>query len=121
MKTTIIFFVTLSIMMSAAVVYATFSSPVPVQIDTNYKVAAPSISTDDLTLFYYQDIGGQYDIYYSTRIDRNSSFNAPIPLTILNTDQMEVGPDISSDGLSLYFARGDEWENDIFICTINAG
>jgi Tol biopolymer transport system component len=118
MKTTHLFMVALSAALLVTTTYATFSTPVPVSIDTSNRVNVSSISQDELTIYYLMiTSGSQYDVYYSTRPDKSSPFSAPIAITSVNTSLMEWGPDISADDLSLYFARGTNWNGDIWIAS----
>ena len=97
----------------------TFGIPAPVGIGTTYSGITPSISADELTMFLSVDLGGtqSHDIFYATRPNKYVSFGDVISLSEINTSEMEWGPDISADGLSLYFARGINWNGDIYVAT----
>lgn len=100
--------------------YATFNTPVPVSINTNLMVRTPSVTGDQLIIFFgmYQNSPSEIDIYYATRTNKNQSFGSPIPVSSVNSSLMEWGPDISADGLTLYFARGSSFNNgDIWAAT----
>jgi len=69
----------------------------------------PAISDDGLTTYLTSDRpgggGGDWaDIWVATRTDTASAFDAPQPLLEINSTGYETAPDISSDGLTLYFA-----------------
>jgi Tol biopolymer transport system component len=69
---------------------------------------APSISSDGLSLYFDSDRpGGQgmSDIWVTTRMSTSAPFGPPVDLgPPVNTGSAESHPDISSDGLSLYFS-----------------
>src|SRR5512137_1432116 len=90
----------LSCLLFAPVAFAAFNAPVPVQIGTNLLVNTPTLSSDQLTIYFSQGISAsEYDIYYATRPDKLSAFGAPIPIPSVNTNEMEWGSNISVDGL----------------------
>ena len=118
MKATQLLSIALLVVFFVPVANATFSTPVPVAIDTSNRVNVSSISQDELKIYYLMITGGsQYDVYYSTRPAKSSPFSAPIAISSVNTSLMEWGPDISADDLSLYFARGTNWNGDIWIAS----
>jgi Tol biopolymer transport system component len=73
---------------------------------------APSISSDGLSLYFDSDAsrqGGQGsgDIWVTTRPSTSAPFGAAANLgPTINTSFAEGHPDISADGLSLYFSSG---------------
>jgi hypothetical protein len=116
MKSKLLLLSTLLCVLYAPAVFATFNAPVPVQIGTNLLVSTPSFSSDQLTIFFSQGTApSQFDIYYATRPNKFAAFGAPIPIPSINTDQMEWSSNISTDGLSLYFSRGYDWNGDIWV------
>ncbi|MEX2138255.1 MAG: M56 family metallopeptidase [Pirellulales bacterium] len=84
----------------------------------------PSISSDGLTLFFASDrdapsaLGQGQDIYLSQRGSRADPFGPPIRLgNQINSERLDSGPDISSDGLLLIFhstREGSPTDQDIF-------
>ncbi len=91
----------------------------------------PSLSSDGLTLYFNSNreggVGG-HDVYMTTRQSRVSPWTEPVNLgPIVNSKFDEVNPNISSDGLSLYFAdpEGDNiagrpggmGSTDVWLCT----
>ena len=72
----------------------------------------PSISSDGLSLFFWSDRPDGYgsrDLLVSTRVTTNAPWGDPVNLgPIINSSFAEVGPDISSDGLELYFVCLDK-------------
>jgi len=85
-----------------------FGPPVPmVELNTPYKEASPSISTDRRVLYFDSDRpggAGQTDLWVAVRSDPSLPFDAPSNLTEINTAFREITPSISRDGRRLYFA-----------------
>lgn len=67
----------------------------------------PEISADDLFLYFCSDRPGGYggyDLWMAGRETPNDPWNPAINLgPVVNTDNAELAPNISADGLSLYF------------------
>jgi hypothetical protein len=91
-------------------------------INGPYLEAHPSISPDGLSLFFCSDRPGGYgdrDIYLSTRVTVNDSWSEPVNLgPIVNSPSLDDAPDISSDGLKLFFASdrpGGYGGEDIYV------
>ena len=87
----------------------TFSSPSPVvELNSPFGDGDPWISADGTRLLFVStrlDGGAhQLDIFETTRMNRNTSFDAPVALTVLNSDQNEESPTLSADGLDVFFA-----------------
>ena len=120
MKTYLTLLVYLCLFLVASTGFATFGPPTPVPIDTTDPVRAPSLTPDELTVFLHVRNGpsGGADLVFATRPDKNSPFGAPVQLASLNTNALEWAPDISADGLSLYFTRGSSFAvADIWVAT----
>jgi hypothetical protein len=83
--------------------------PPPVNL-TGYTSGAPSISSDGLSLFFTSDMPGQYgnyDLWVTTRAVIDDDWGVPVNLgQMVNSSAAEAYPDISSDGLSLFFQDG---------------
>jgi hypothetical protein len=89
--------------------------PVPDLGDAGRPVAAingpfdegtPTLTADLLEVFFSSKRSGQGegDIWSATRANRADPFDAPTPVLVVNTDQVETSPAISLDGLTLWFA-----------------
>ena len=90
------------------------------KVNTSACESQPSISADGLEL-YFSDTSplgtpnrpggfGGGDIWVATRASRTDAWAVPTNLgSRINTSAMEVYPDISYDGLSLYYSTGDLW------------
>jgi len=77
-------------------------------INGPYDDVHPTISTDGLSLFFSSDRpnghGDDRDIWFSTRPTINDPWSEPENLgPIVNSPSWDSGPDISSDGLTLFF------------------
>jgi Tol biopolymer transport system component len=70
-----------------------------------------------MRLVFASDRGGDYDIYLATRPSRTVPFGAPVPIDAVNTADDEADPCLSTDGKTLYFARGVVANRKIFRST----
>jgi Tol biopolymer transport system component len=69
--------------------------------------AGPNISADGLTLFFNSDRpggSGSSDLWVTTRETTDDDWSVPVNLgPVVNSSALEAGPNISADGLLLYF------------------
>jgi Tol biopolymer transport system component len=79
-------------------------------VNSPYSDNHPSISADGLTLYFDSrrpnalGLAWYNDIYVTRRASINDKWGAPEPLSAINTLWYnEYSPDISSDGLTLYY------------------
>ncbi len=77
-------------------------------VNTAAAESGPSLSADGLTLYFNSNrqggFGGQ-DLYRTTRASRQAPWGKPVNLgPVVNSTFAEINPNISRDGLSLYFA-----------------
>lgn len=73
---------------------------------------SPSLSADRLTLVY----ASNGELYTATRATAESlDFAAVTALTEVNTADTELTPQLSTDGLRLYFSRGVDPGRDIYV------
>ena len=91
-------------------------------INSPYYDGHSSVSSDGLSLFFISDRPGGYggrDIYVSTRATTNDPWSEPVNLgPTVNSPSDDYGPDISSDGLKLFFDSyrpGGYGERDIWV------
>lgn len=54
--------------------------------------AGPAISVDELTLYFTSNRDGDFDVYRSTRASAADPWSAPVPVTELNSDDVESEP-----------------------------
>ena len=83
-----------------------------------------SISVDGLSLYLYSDRPGgrgNFDIWVTTRATTSAPWGTPVNLgSTINSSSYEYQPDISSDGLSLYFSSnraGGRGSYDLWVTT----
>jgi len=90
------------------------------QVNTSACDSQPCISADGMEL-YFSDVSpwgapnrpgghGGGDIWVTRRANREDDWAVPVNIGApVNTGGMETYPNISADGLSLYFSNGDLW------------
>lgn len=94
-----------------------FAAPVEVPgINGNARDEGFSFSADGLTLFFASNRQAleQMDLFVATRPDAEASFGTPEPLAQLNSDVDELDPQLSPDGLELFFASAREGGFQLF-------
>jgi Tol biopolymer transport system component len=68
----------------------------------------PSISSDELELYFASNVGGgigRYDIWVTTRTTTDDGWGEPVNLgATVNSSAYDVDPGISADGRTLFFA-----------------
>lgn len=114
----------LLLVMFCGVAHASWQFGAPVNlgpvVNSTSQDSTPSISSDGLTLYFFSDRpGGEggWDLWSTTRASLGDPWGAPVNLgTPLNSGQSEASPNISTDGLSLYFERGVS-SRDIWVAT----
>jgi len=78
-------------------------------INTAAIDGCPCLAADGLSLYFSSNRAGgagQEDLYVSRRTDLSSPWGDPVNLgTGVNSNELEIFPSISSDGLTLYFSR----------------
>jgi WD40-like Beta Propeller Repeat len=73
---------------------------------------SPSLSADRLTLYF----ASNGDLYAATRASADSlDFTQVTALTTINSGSDELTPQVSRDGLRLYFARGNAPLRDLYV------
>ena len=81
-------------------------------------LTAPKLTGDELVIFFQaSDMTGgigKHDIWMATRTDRNMSFEYIRNLTEINTSSNEAHPNVSPDGLTLYFTSNRNGFEQIF-------
>jgi hypothetical protein len=83
----------------------------PVGVDFSGSVNSPNLSGDRLTMYFMAQNAGNdlFDIYFATRDDVLQGFGAPAPLPVVNVVGIQQKyPEVSRDGLELYFSDGQE-------------
>jgi len=84
-------------------------------LDGPAEEAFPTITEDGLVLFFMTD----RDIYETTRESLDSPWSPPTPISV-NTARADTDPQISADGLTLYFSStrlGGQGSTDLYVAT----
>ena len=96
--------------------------PVP-GLSTTDGANGPSVTEDGLLIFFFsrdaRGAGGQ-DIWMAARFDGDDPFGPAVPVVELNTRFADTNPNISRDGLTIYFnsaGHGGAGEADLFVAT----
>ena len=91
-------------------------------VNSSYEDATPGISADGLSLLFESDRPGGYgdfDIWVTTRPTDSEPWGMPVNMgPTVNSLAWDGGPNISADGLSLYFWSdrvGGHGRNDIWL------
>jgi hypothetical protein len=99
-------------------------SEVP-NVNTSAAETDPRISSDGLYLYFSRDDGEgglTNKLFYSKRATVNDAFGVAVPMTALNTSNVNQAPSPSSDQLTLYYAAGTSFGTlDIFVTPKRAG
>jgi Tol biopolymer transport system component len=103
---------------------ATKNDPWGEPVNLGIEGSDPSISADGLSLFFRSRLSGGYggaDIWMITRASKEDLWGEPINLgPVVNSPGWEQHPDISADGLTLYFGSnrsGGLGVQDIWVTT----
>ncbi len=77
-------------------------------VNTDSAESGPSLSADGLTLYFNSNRPGGFgghDLYLTTRESRQAPWGKPVNLgPVVNSEFGDINPNISRDGLTLYFA-----------------
>ena len=81
-------------------------------INSSFKDCGPSISSDGSALFFESERPGGHviykDIWMTTRATKDGGWNKPVNLgPMVNTADVDIRPNISADGRTLYFGSYD--------------
>jgi hypothetical protein len=87
-----------------------FATPTPVDElnDPDSKDQDPTLTEDELEIFFFSDRDGNADIWMATRGDAGSHWDPPVPVTEVNSVETDQNPAISRDGLRLWFSSKRE-------------
>jgi hypothetical protein len=94
------------------------------ELASNSADQRPSIRRDGLEMFFSSNrpgsLGGSQDIWVTTRNSVDEEWGEPVPLgDKINSLGMDTSPDLSADGLTLYFAsnRPGCGDYDVYMTT----
>ena len=77
----------------------------------------PTLSADLRELYFASARNGAEDLFVSRRATPDDDWGAPSPVTELNTTGEDTDPELSRDGLTLYFSSDRDGNMDIFVAT----
>ncbi|MES1172410.1 MAG: hypothetical protein ABUL77_04160 [Bacteroidota bacterium] len=83
-----------------------FGAPTPFAglLDPTDLVQDPSLSPDELEIYFAAVKNGTYDIWMSARPAVGQPWRAAVPVAELSTASDDYEPDLSADGLTLHFS-----------------
>jgi len=87
---------------------------------SGYDNLYPSLTSDELTMFYISDRGNASNdtrIWMATRTSINGQFSNATLVSELNSGHMVLGPCILPDGLTIYYAEKTNNQYDILRAT----
>jgi hypothetical protein len=107
---------------SRADVASAWSAPAAVtELSSSAADFDPFLAPDGLTIWFssLRTSAQNYDIFVATRASRSDAWNAPVPVTDVNTVTDEGGPCVANGGLIMVFHshRNDASNADIFMST----
>jgi hypothetical protein len=81
----------------------------PTQLALGGREFSPALSEDELEVVFASDRGGSLDLYDSRRAAIGSTWNppgwsTPTPVSLVNSTADDYAPELSADGIELYFA-----------------
>lgn len=87
-----------------------FAAPVPVVElnDPDAKDQDPSLTSDQLEIFFFSERGGDPDIWMAKRVALDADWDSPVPVVELNSPEAEQNPTISRDGLRMWYYSSRE-------------
>jgi len=77
------------------------------ELNTTSEEGGVSLSPDELEAILTSNRpggAGARDLYRSSRSSTSELFSSPVPIVELNTSDNEIDPELSADGVELYFA-----------------
>ena len=81
-----------------------FGPPVPLsELNSGSHTHAPSLTADLLEIYFESTRSGTDEIWHATRASADVPFDAPELVTELNSPSGETSPEISADGLQIWF------------------
>jgi hypothetical protein len=88
---------------------------------TGTDTADPALALDERVIVFSSKRDGRegsIDLWYATRADALHEFSAPAPIPMINTDEDDADPMLSSDGCELYFASTFEEDYNLYVSEI---
>jgi len=82
-----------------------------------FNIDDPTLTGDMLEIFFKSDEGATLDIYTSTRATISDAWASPFSVAEINTNKIENTPEVSADGLTLYFSSNRDGDIDLYEST----
>jgi Tol biopolymer transport system component len=106
----------------ATAVLGPFDTPTPITLPgSDASDDDPSLTGDELELYFNASRGAlSADLWVAKRGAATDPWSTPVPVTELSTASNETTPEVSTDGLTLFFATdrpGGQGGNDIWMST----
>jgi hypothetical protein len=83
------------------------ASPIS-QLTTESIEENPTLTADELEIYFISNRGGNADVWFSTRESAEGTFGAPQRLAAASTDAVESSPAISPNGLELFVGQDEQ-------------
>jgi len=98
-----------------------FSTPVRVAgFDPNRTLCRPRLSSDELSIFFNIKVNGTPKPAFATRSTKNDSFGPVMEMTTLESRAVDRDPELSADGMTLFFSTSRDGDEDIYVATRSA-
>jgi Tol biopolymer transport system component len=89
-----------------------WGTPQPLtSLNTTMDESDPELRADGREIVFHSLRAGglgKYDLYRAERLTTDAPFDAPVPLSSLNTISDDMGPGLSGDGLTIIFGDGQD-------------
>jgi len=94
---------------------STWGAPVELtSLNTTARELAGMMSQDRLTIYFDSSRAGTEDLWVATRASPTQPFQAPTPITELNTSSSDFDPWVSADGRHMFFASNRDGTTAIY-------
>ena len=88
-------------------------------LNSTFGEQRPTVSHDGLEIIFMSNRAGTQDLWSATRENSSAAWSTPIPITSVNSADIDGYAGLSPDGRTLYFARtpGPLDGYDIYVST----
>src|SRR5262245_27232730 len=83
-------------------------------LNTTSDEVDPSLTPDELEIFFVSTRGGDFEVYTSRRAATAADWDMPTRVMEISDPSVETDPEISADGLHLFFTSTRGGNNDIW-------
>ena len=85
-------------------IWVPFGTPKLVFADTGASQADPTLTADELDLYFSSNPNSNFDIWLAQRASKTDSWGTPVRVDELSSPSLDETPEVSADGLTIYFA-----------------